>query len=90
VTVILCALTFLPALALGPLAEESTSTMRGYCLLEADWRRETLRTNLWIVPAVETLAVLLIFAGTTGSTVQRTTEQSAAVVGAQRHSRAGE
>ena len=40
--------------------------MRGYAFLEADWRRETLRTNLWMVPAVETLAVLLIFAGTYG------------------------
>ena len=40
--------------------------MRGHAYLEADWRREALRTNLWMVPAVETLAVLLIFAGTYG------------------------
>ena len=40
--------------------------MRGHAYLEADWRREALRTNLWILPAVETLAVLLIFAGTYG------------------------
>jgi uncharacterized membrane protein len=38
--------------------------MRGYAYLEADWRREALRTNLWVVPAVETLGVLLIFAAT--------------------------
>lgn len=38
--------------------------MRGHAYLEADWRREALRTNLWIVPAVETLGVLLIFAVT--------------------------
>jgi uncharacterized membrane protein len=40
--------------------------MRGHAYLEADWRREALRTNLWIVPAVETLAVILLFAGTYG------------------------
>ena len=38
--------------------------MRGHAYLEADWRREALRTNLWVVPAVETLAVLLLFATT--------------------------
>ena len=38
--------------------------MRGHAYLEADWRREALRTNLWIVPALETLAVLLLFATT--------------------------
>ncbi|MDH6576914.1 hypothetical protein [Kitasatospora sp. MAP5-34] len=27
--------------------------MRGGVFLEADWRRETLRTDLWLVPAVE-------------------------------------
>jgi uncharacterized membrane protein len=40
--------------------------MPGHAYLEADWRREALRTNLWIVPAVETLAVLLLFAATYG------------------------
>jgi uncharacterized membrane protein len=40
--------------------------MRGQAYLEADWRREALRTNLWIVPAVETLGVVLLFAGTYG------------------------
>ena len=28
---------------------------------EADWRREALRTNLWVVPVVETIAVVLLF-----------------------------
>jgi uncharacterized membrane protein len=28
---------------------------------EADWRREALRTNLWLVPVVETLAVCVLF-----------------------------
>jgi uncharacterized membrane protein len=32
--------------------------------LEADWRREALRTNLWVVPAVEAVCVVLLFAGT--------------------------
>jgi uncharacterized membrane protein len=31
---------------------------------EADWRREALRTNLWLVPVLETLAVVLLFAVT--------------------------
>jgi uncharacterized membrane protein len=36
--------------------------MPGHAYLEADWRREALRTNLWVVPAVETLVVLVLFA----------------------------
>lgn len=40
--------------------------MRRYPYLEADWRREALRTNLWVVPALETLAVLVLFAATYG------------------------
>lgn len=28
---------------------------------EADWRREALRTNLWVVPFVETVAVAVLF-----------------------------
>jgi uncharacterized membrane protein len=39
--------------------------MRGAAYLEADWRRETLRTNLWMVPAIEAVSVLLLFAATT-------------------------
>ncbi|MEZ0070410.1 putative membrane protein [Streptacidiphilus sp. MAP12-20] len=31
-----------------------------------DWRRERLRTNLWLVPAVEAAAVVVLFAGTLG------------------------
>jgi uncharacterized membrane protein len=38
--------------------------MLGQAYFEADWRREALRTNLWVVPVVETLAVLLLFAAT--------------------------
>jgi uncharacterized membrane protein len=36
--------------------------MPGHAYLEPDWRREALRTNLWVVPVLETLAVLVIFA----------------------------
>ena len=36
--------------------------MRGGAFLEADWRRETLRTNLWLVPAVEALGAIGLFA----------------------------
>ncbi|MDH6109350.1 putative membrane protein [Kitasatospora sp. MAP12-15] len=28
---------------------------------DADWRRETLRTNLWLVPALESLVAILLF-----------------------------
>src|ERR1700743_817692 len=28
---------------------------------EADWRREQLRTNLWLVPVLETVAVVVLF-----------------------------
>jgi uncharacterized membrane protein len=31
---------------------------------EADWRREALRTNLWLVPVLETVAVVLLFSFT--------------------------
>lgn len=41
--------------------------MPGHAYLEADWRREALRTNLWVVPVVATLAVLLLFAVTYGA-----------------------
>src|SRR5271170_2386476 len=29
---------------------------------EADWRREQLRTNLWLVPILQTLAIVVLFA----------------------------
>ena len=29
--------------------------------VESDWRNETLRTNLWLIPAVESVAVVLLF-----------------------------
>ncbi len=38
--------------------------MRGQAYLEADWRREALRTNLWVVPVLETLVIVMLFAGT--------------------------
>jgi len=38
--------------------------MRGGAFLEADWRRETLRTNLWLVPAVEAMVAVALFAVT--------------------------
>jgi uncharacterized membrane protein len=28
---------------------------------EADWRREALRTNLWVIPVVQTVAVVVLF-----------------------------
>jgi uncharacterized membrane protein len=33
--------------------------------LTSHWRREVLRTNLWLVPAVEVIASVALFAGTT-------------------------
>lgn len=30
----------------------------------ADWRREALRTNLWVVPTIEVLAAVCLYAGT--------------------------
>jgi uncharacterized membrane protein len=38
--------------------------MFGHAYLEADWRREALRTNLWVVPALESVAILFLFAAT--------------------------
>ena len=32
--------------------------------VESDWRNETLRTNLWLIPAVESVAAVLLFAVT--------------------------
>src|SRR6201996_5197613 len=39
-------------------------TFEDHAYLEADWRREALRTNLWVVPALETLAISLVFVAT--------------------------
>ena len=36
--------------------------MRGQAYFEADWRREQLRTNLWLVPIVQTLGIVVLFA----------------------------
>ena len=30
-------------------------------ITESDWRTETLRTNLWLIPAVESVAAVLLF-----------------------------
>ncbi|QBJ96735.1 DUF2254 domain-containing protein [Rhodococcus sp. ABRD24] len=35
--------------------------VRGGAYLEADWRREALRTNLWLVPAIEAIVVIGLF-----------------------------
>jgi uncharacterized membrane protein len=32
--------------------------------VESDWRNEALRTNLWLIPAIETVAAVLLFAVT--------------------------
>jgi uncharacterized membrane protein len=32
--------------------------------VESDWRNETLRTNLWLIPAIESAAAVLLFAVT--------------------------
>ena len=29
--------------------------------VESDWRDESLRTNLWLIPAVESVAAVLLF-----------------------------
>ncbi|MGD0378172.1 MAG: DUF2254 family protein [Streptosporangiaceae bacterium] len=36
----------------------------GRLLRGSDWRREVLRTNLWLVPAVEVVGAVLLFAAT--------------------------
>ena len=38
--------------------------MPSYAYLESDWRREAIRTNLWVVPAAVTAAALALFAVT--------------------------
>jgi uncharacterized membrane protein len=37
---------------------------RGRLVMPSPWRREALRTNLWLVPTVEILAAVGVFAGT--------------------------
>jgi uncharacterized membrane protein len=37
---------------------------RGAAYLEGDWRREALRTNLWMVPAIEALIAVGLFVAT--------------------------
>ena len=38
-------------------------TLRGLAA-ESDWRDEALRTNLWLIPAIESLAAVALFAVT--------------------------
>jgi uncharacterized membrane protein len=38
--------------------------MRGWIPLPSAWRREALRTNLWLVPTVEIVLAIALFAGT--------------------------
>jgi uncharacterized membrane protein len=38
----------------------------GRFAIESDWRNETLRTNLWLIPAIESVAAVLLFAITRG------------------------
>jgi uncharacterized membrane protein len=38
--------------------------MPSQAYLQADWRREAIRTNLWVVPATEALTVLVLFVAT--------------------------
>jgi uncharacterized membrane protein len=35
--------------------------MPNHAYLQADWRREALRTNLWVVPAAEVVVMLVLF-----------------------------
>ena len=45
------------------LGAESRTVIRRL-LRGSEWRREFLRTNLWLVPAIEVLAAVVLFAGT--------------------------
>ena len=40
--------------------------MPSYAYLESDWRKEALRTNLWVIPTLLTVAVLALLAVTFG------------------------
>lgn len=40
--------------------------MPSYAYLEADWRKEAIRTNLWVVPAAITAGALVLLAATLG------------------------
>ncbi len=40
--------------------------MPGYAYLESDWRREAIRTNLWVVPTAVTACALALFGVTYG------------------------
>ncbi len=42
----------------------SGAPLIGRVLRGADWRRDALRTNLWLVPAVEVAGAVVLFAGT--------------------------
>ncbi len=50
----------------GRLASCGRALMRRHVYFEPDWRREALQTNLWVVPVVGTLAVLVLLVVTYG------------------------
>lgn len=45
---------------------QATALMPGYAYLASDWRKEALRTNLWVAPVALTAAILALFIGTYG------------------------
>ena len=47
-----------------PLARRSCAAVTPSIPLPSAWRREALRTNLWLVPTVEIVLVVALFAGT--------------------------
>jgi hypothetical protein len=47
-------------------------TLRGLTV-ESDWRAETLRTNMWLIPAIASAAAVALFAVTVSLTRQRFT-----------------
>ena len=68
------------------LRECGIRVMFGSGFLEADWRREALRTNLWFVPLLETVATSLLFVATyTADSAAAPRPNTFPVLGAQRH-----
>lgn len=45
---------------------QATALMPGHAYLASDWRKEALRTNLWVAPVALTATVLALFIGTYG------------------------
>jgi uncharacterized membrane protein len=44
--------------------DRAMRTPRGKPVIESNWRDETLRTNLWLIPAIESVAAVALFAVT--------------------------